>query len=234
MTTDPPTAVGSAQPGKPAPVDDLAVWQQRLESTLRALSDNGDGSHDIGHYQRVWRLAKRIAGGLQQPVDLLVLLASCFLHDVVALEKNDPQRAAASRLAAEKARTILTELGLTGDRLDAVAHAIESHSFSAGIAPRTIEAKILQDADRIEALGALGVARLFYVAGRMGIKLFDDADPLAQKRSPDDQRFALDHYYTKLQQLPARMNTEPGRSIAEERAKFLGDFIDTLVSEAFG
>ncbi len=181
----------------------------------------------------MWRLAKRIADGVDQPVDRLVVLAACLLHDIVHLEKNDPRRAAASRLAAEKARTILAELGFAVDRADAVAHAIEAHSYSAGIPPRTIEAKILQDADRIEALGALGIARLFYVAGRMGIRLFDDSDPRAEKRKLDDQSFALDHYYAKLQQLPTRMNTVPGRAIADERSKFVADFVNALVVEAF-
>src|SRR5579872_5780808 len=227
MSTDP-----SGRPIENTSSDeDLPSWQDQLELTLCRLAKGRDASHDLGHFRRVWRLAEQIARKVGEPVDPLVLLASAYLHDVVIVEKNDPQRGHASKLAAEKARAILSDLGFPPARLDAVAHAIEAHSFSAGIPPVTIEAKIVQDADRIEALGALGIARLFYVAGRMGRELFDEKDPRAEHRVLDDQRFALDHYARKLRQLPERMNTIPGREIAQERARFVDRFVDELIAE---
>ncbi|MFA9353024.1 hydrolase, partial [Escherichia coli] len=75
---------------------------------------------------------------------------------------------------------------------------IEAHSFSAKIAPETLEAKIVQDADRLEALGAIGLARVFAVSGALGVALFDAEDPFARQRGLDDKQYALDHFQTKL------------------------------------
>lgn len=161
-----------------------------------------------------------------------MLLAAAFLHDVAPIEKNDPRRAQASRLAAAHAVEMLAALGFPAARLDAVAHAIEAHAYSAGIVPVSPEARVLQDADRLEALGAIGIARTFYVAGRMGSELFDARDPLARERTLDDRRYALDHFHTKLLRLPETMTTEPGRRLARQRAavleRFVGDLLDEL------
>ena len=208
----------------------LDEWQRRLEAVVigRGVSD---GSHDIGHCRRVGRIARQIAGALDEPVDLLVLVAAAYLHDIVSLEKNDPRRAEASRMAASQSRNILSGLDFPRDKLDAVTHAIEGHSYSAGIAPRTIEAKILADADRMETLGAIGIARIFYVGGRIGTKLFNEDDPLAQNRPLDDLRFSLDHFYTKILTLAETMNTVPGRALADERTHFIKHFLSVMLSE---
>ena len=120
------------------------------------VAGGDDGSHDVGHLARVWanaRVILAVEGG-----DGEVLAASVLLHDCVHVEKSSPLRSQASRLAAERGRGILGEMGWERSRIEAVAHAIGAHSFSAGIAPVTVEARILQDADRLEAIGASGVA----------------------------------------------------------------------------
>ena len=213
-------------------IDDLPMWRDRFEAALRTLPANDDGSHDLSHYRRVWSLAQRIAAGVTEPVDRLVVLAAAYLHDVVSVEKSDPRRAQASLLAAEEARTMLAAMGFPADRIEAVAHAIHAHSFSAGVPPETIEAKIIQDADRIEALGAIGIARTFYVAGRMGSQLFHPDDPLGHDRPHDDRTYAVDHFFLKMLRLPDTMQTEPGRAIAHERAAVVARFLDDLVAEA--
>src|SRR5690606_8932965 len=109
------------------------------------------GAHDLAHILRVFRNAMRIQaveGG-----DARVLTAAVLLHDCVAVEKSSPLRARASTLAAEKASGVLAALGWDESEIGAVGHAIAAHSFSAGIAPETLEAKILQDADRLDAIG---------------------------------------------------------------------------------
>lgn len=209
----------------------LDEWQRRLEAAVIGRSVSGDGSHYIGHCRRVWRVARQIAGDMDEPVDLLVLIAAAYLHDIISLEKNDPKRAEASRMAASEARIVLSALGFPAGKLDGVAHAIEAHSYSAGIAPLTAEARILQDADRMETLGAIGIARIFYVGGRIGTKLFDEDDPLAQNRPLDDLRFSLDHFYTKILTLAHSMNTAPGHALAEERTRFVEEFLMVLLSE---
>jgi len=208
---------------------ELTHWQARLME-MAASADTGDGAHDASHLERVWRAAGTLLDAHTE-ADRLVVLAACHLHDLVNLPKHHPDRAQASRLAAELATRLLTDAGFPADRLDAVAHAIEAHSFSAGIAPRTIEASIVQDADRLDALGAVGLARLYYTAGRMGSALAHATDPLAHGRELDDRAYALDHIEAKLAALPATMRTETGARVARERLDWLRAFRDAFVRE---
>jgi uncharacterized protein len=125
----------------------------------------------------------------------------------------------------------LAQDGFPHDRLDAVAHAITAHSFSAGIKPETVEARILQDADRLEALGAIGLARMFLISGRMGGGIVDMDDPMALHRALDDKRFALDHLPVKLLHLADQMQTRTGRLMAEERTEWMLSFRTRLLAE---
>ena len=143
----------------------LSQWQPRLLALATAgLGD--DSAHDINHLQRVWRNASVLLQEHAQ-ADALTVMAACYLHDLVNLPKNHPERHLASRQAAALACRQLAELVFPAEKLAGVAHAIESHSFSANLPPHTLEAQIVQDADRIDALGAVGLARLFYTAARM-------------------------------------------------------------------
>lgn len=192
-----------------------------------------DGAHDLGHLQRVWTNAQAIA--LDEPgVDWQVLEAAVWFHDLVNLPKDSPDRARASTLSAEAAVAFLRADGFPEPKLAAVAHAIAAHSFSAGIAPETAEARIVQDADRLEALGAVGLARMFLIAGRMGGGIVDMDDPMALRRPLDDKRFALDHLEVKLLRLPDTMQTRAGRAMAEERAEWMMSFRTRLLAETGG
>jgi uncharacterized protein len=189
-----------------------------------------DGAHDLGHLDRVWKSCRLIA--LDEPgADADVLAAAAYFHDAVNLPKDSPDRAQASRLSADLAVRELAAMGFDAGRMAAVHHAIAAHSFSAGIAPETIEARILQDADRLEALGAIGLARMFLIAGQMGGALFHAADPLAMERALDDRRYALDHLDVKLFPVAAAMQTATGRRMAEERAEWMESFRTRLLHE---
>jgi uncharacterized protein len=204
------------------------------DSLLAALGTEGDdGSHDRSHLLRVWRNALAIAAD-EPECDRTVLTAAVILHDCVAVEKNSPLRSQASRLAADRARDILAALGWDGVRIALAAHAIEAHSFSAGIAPETVEARIVQDADRLDAVGAIGIARCFYVAGRMGSSLYDSADPAAAHRELDDRRFALDHFGAKLFRIAANFQTKAGQALADERTRAMQGFVRALLHEIEG
>lgn len=209
-----------------APFEDLAA---RLTATLPPQED---GSHDLSHLGRVWALVRRISAG--EGGDTEVLVAATLLHDSVAVPKNSPLRSQASRLAAENAATVLAGLSWKQARIDAVAHAVAAHSFSAGIAPETLEARILQDADRLDAIGALGIARCFYTAGRMGSAMYDPADPQARARALDDAAFALDHFAAKLFRIGGTMTTPTGRRIAREREAVMRQFVDSFIDELPG
>jgi len=206
-------------------------WEPLIIDALEdVLNTNTDGAHDIHHVIRVLKIARKIMAS-EAPVNPHVITASCLLHDCVSLPKNHPDRHTASQLAAEKARHILQRLNFSQDWIPAVEHAICSHSFSANIAPETLEAKIVQDADRIEALGYIGIARCFYTSGQLNRNLFHGSDPMGEHRELDDQSFALDHFQLKLLKLPATMTTTGGRRIAEKRAQVLKDFLVGLVDE---
>lgn len=182
-----------------------------------------DPAHDNAHLDRVWATAQTLLRDHPE-ADADIVHAACLWHDCVNLPKNHPQRAQASRMAADHAVAALRLQGFAPDKLPAVAHAIAAHSFSAGIAPQTIEAQIVQDADRLDALGAVGIARMFSVGGQLGRALVHPTDPLAQQRPLDDAAYTLDHIAVKLATLPASMQTAAGRRLAETRMAWIRAF----------
>ena len=209
----------------------MSLSERDYEAALAVLwQGQSDAAHDLAHLRRVWGNCQKIARA-EGGADMQVLMAGAYLHDLVNLPKDAPNRREASRLSAEAAVAWLRGTDFPAAKLEAVAHAIAAHSFSAGIAPETHEARILQDADRLEALGAIGLARLFAVAGQMGAQLYDPADPLAQRRALDDKAFALDHLEVKLFPLVETMQTATGREIAGERAEWVAAFRSRLLRE---
>jgi len=192
----------------------------------------GDAAHDLAHVRRVVAWARRLAQ--VEGADLGVVVPAAWLHDVVTVPKDSPDRAAASRHAAEVAMAWLRGEGYPEGKLDAVAHAVAAHSFSAGIVPQTPEAEVVQDADRLDALGAIGIARLYATAGAMGSALTHPDDPVPAEppgRPLDDRRYATDHFFAKLLRLPATMRTAAGRAEAERRRAVLRAFLDELRRE---
>lgn len=213
---------------------DLYQWQQRFEAWLSEHHSQGDAAHDISHFRRVWATAQQLAE--ESDADRLVILTACYFHDIVSLAKNHPERSRSSAMAAEQTLTILQSdfPAFPPERYAAVLHAIEAHSFSAGMAPRSEEAKIVQDADRLEALGAIGLARVFAVSGALNNILFDADDPFADRRELDDKKYALDHFQCKLLRLPETMQTEKGRAMALHNARFLVQYMAKLSAELRG
>lgn len=209
-----------------------------MNSKLRAVIDQEilrvtqvDASHGITHIKRVWNNVKKIVQHLEEEVDLEVLEIATSLHDAVSLPKNHPERHLSSKYSAQRAQEILTSTSYPEDKIREVMHAIEAHSFSRGLAPETLEAKVLQDADRIDALGAIGIARCFYVTGSMKRELYSEEDPMAQNRELNDQQFAVDHFYKKLFRLPETMQTEAGRTVALEKVAYMREFLQVLNEE---
>ncbi|HXB95104.1 MAG TPA: HD domain-containing protein [Puia sp.] len=214
----------------------LTEWESRFAGYWLEQQSAGDGSHDLGHFRRVWKAARFIAREEGGSPDLLVLLASAYFHDLVALPKDHPQRRESSRLSAERTEQLLDQRwpDFPRGKIEGVRHAILAHSFSAGVPAKTVEAMILQDADRLEAVGAIGVARTFYTAGMLNAQLFDAGDPLAKEREPNDRQYALDHFQVKLFRLPAMMNTATARRLAEKNADWMRGFVEKLCSEIAG
>lgn len=209
------------------PSAELTVLRAQVRAQVSERMQ-ADAAHDIGHLDRVWTTAQTIA---PDGADLRVLMAASYLHDLVNLPKTDPDRARASRLSADAAEPILRDLGFDDAAIAATRHAIEAHSFSAGIPPTSPEAAALRDADRLDALGAIGLARWFAVSAAMGSRFYEAEDPFALSRPLDDRRFALDHWRVKLGQLKDGMLTDGGAAMAKARHAEMVRFLETLAAE---
>ena len=203
------------------------IWTERFEAFL--AGNDADNAHDLGHVRRVVRAAHALA--LEEGAELAVVLPAAWLHDCVAVPKDSPLRSQASRLAAERAVEFLTQAGYPQGHLEAIGHAIHAHSFSAKVEPATVEARVVQDADRLEALGAIGLCRCIVTGEAMRRPLFHPEDPFWEGREPDDSRWSLDHLPVKLLTLAATMRTKAGQTEARRRTAFLETFLEQLRSE---
>jgi uncharacterized protein len=207
-------------------------WQKTFED-WHAVQPQNDGSHDAGHFRRVWQNCELLLHENKVVLDKIVLLAAAYFHDLVNPPKNSPDRPFASRLSADAALVLLRGMNYPLDEAQEknLHHVIAVHSFSANLPAETIEAKLFQDADRLEALGAVGLARMFCVMGQMGGSLWDQDDPLGEHRELDDKKFSIDHIELKLRKVAQMMKTPAGLKIAEERMKFVDDFRLQLLNE---
>lgn len=202
--------------------------RQKLESImLKHTDDHVDPGHDLSHVRRVAAWMVRLDPALPQAE----VEAAAFLHDVINLPKNSPDRADASRRSADVARDELPRLGFEAGAVERVAQAIEDHSYSRGVVPRSELGRVLQDADRLEALGAIGLMRTFSTGALMGAAYFAPGDPWAVERELDDLRFTIDHFATKLLGLASTLNTDAGRAEGSRRVATMRGFLDALGDE---
>jgi uncharacterized protein len=204
----------------------------RLQDQCRAfLSDltPADAAHDINHIKRVVKNAAYL-GDIEKS-NSLVTVPAAWLHDCVAVAKNSPLRAQGSKMAAEAATNFLASNTYPEELLPEVFHAIEAHSYSAKIPTRTLEAAVVQDADRLDSLGAIGIARCLLVGGRLNSPLYCGSDPFCEERNPDDSQYTIDHFYAKLFHLPRTMKTDAGRQEAQRRAGLMRQYLDDLRKE---
>ena len=185
-----------------------------------------DPAHDITHVKRVVQNTLRLTEA--ENGNAGVTVPAAWLHDCVSVAKNSPLRAQASKLAAQEAVRFLESVDYTPELLSEIYHAIEAHSFSANINTETLEARIVQDADRLEAVGAIGITRCFLTGGSMGTPLYESSDPFAENRDPDDRSYTLDHFYCKLLGLAETMKTEAGKAEAIKRTDYMREFLQQL------
>jgi len=206
----------------------LDQLEEKLVTVVSELSVS-DSAHDLTHVKRVVKNARQLA--MTENANLDIVIPAAWLHDVVILPKNDPNRAMASQLAADKACELLVALRYPEHNLSAVHHAIKAHSYSASVEALSLEAKIIQDADRLDALGAIGLARCFMVSGALNRPLYHWQDPFAETRPLDDSQYCVDHFYQKLLTLTDKMNTDSAREIAAKRSDYMRGFLEQLGSE---
>lgn len=196
----------------------------------RRMAENPfqDPGHDLFHFIRVALWTIRLGQGRLDPA---CAIAAALLHDIVNVPKNSPDRSRASELSAQVAREILPRYGFSTEEIQEIAEAVRDHSFSRGAVPQRQLGKCLQDADRLESLGSIGLMRLISTGCRMGAQYFDPADPWAKKRDLDDLRYSTDHFFTKIFKLPETMNTAAGKKEALHRAQQMRAFLEQLGEE---
>jgi uncharacterized protein len=202
---------------------------QTLQAIARAACDGADSAHDFQHVLRVAANARAICAA--ENADAAVVVPAALLHELFNYPKNHPDSARSGEVCAERALAVLGDEGWSPDAAERVAACIRVHGFSRGIDPDTLEAKVLQDADRLDAIGAVGVARCFATGAVMRQPFYDPADPLCAHREPDDKRWSVDHFFRKLLKIPATLHTATARKIAEDRARFMTAFLDQLRRE---
>lgn len=194
-----------------------------------------DPSHDINHIQRVLNMAIKI--GEEDGADLEILIPATIFHDAIIYPKNDPRSKRASDKSALFAKRVLRSKILSygnypADKIDQVMLCISECSFSKGIQGSTLESKILQDADKLEATGAISIMRTFTSGGLMNRGLYNPDDPFCQKELPSGvSQFSLDLFYQRLLRVKDLMHTKAAQKIAERRHLLLLNFIQELKLE---
>ena len=201
----------------------------RLEKIAREAARTAEPAHDFGHVRRVAANARTIADA--EGADMDVVLPAALLHELFSLPKDHPDSPRSGALCAERAAEALRGEGYPEAHIESIAYCIRVHPFSLGVVPRTLEAQVLQDADRLDALGAVGVARCFAVGAALSRPFYDPDDPFARARPLDDKCWTLDHFGRKLLRLPETLHTGTARAIARERTAFIEAFLGQWARE---
>lgn len=207
-------------------MDVLTDLKREIESRIK-----NDPAHDLAHTMRVYKNAKKICK--KENADEKLVLSCALLHDIVSFPKSDKRSKLSAVKSAQESKKILKKYDFTPAEIQIICNAIRDHSFSRNRIPETVEGKILQDADRLDAIGAIGIARVFAVGGYENRPFYNEEDPFCTRRSPDDKTWTLDHFYKKLLKLESLMNTKSGKIEAKKRSRILKDFLAQLGREIY-
>ncbi|HID64055.1 MAG TPA: HD domain-containing protein [Anaerolineae bacterium] len=188
-----------------------------------------DAAHDFDHVLRVLALAERI--GQAEGADMEIVRAAVLLHDVARAEEERTGLCHA-QAGAERARQILA--GHPANKVEAVAQAIASHRFRDELSPQTLEAKVLYDADKLDAIGAIGIARAYALAGKRGRRLWAKSPTTSASESGSSDQTPVHEFVFKLSRLKDSLFTNAARQIAEDRHRYMVDFFARLEAEVRG
>jgi uncharacterized protein len=200
----------------------LAHVQTEVQNRFQHSTDL---AHRWDHVNRVYKLALFIAE--RESADRFIVALAALMHDLghtVKHGQNEHHSEVSARIASE----IMQKHHFPIDLQDAVEHAILAHSFSRGIEPETKEARVVHDADQLDALGAIGIMR-WAITGTQHCTpqtaLYDFDDPFAEQHPLDDRRYMLDHFFKKLLKLTNMMSTPTGQSLAKQRTAFMRTYL---------
>ena len=207
---------------------DVDLWA-RLEREARSRAERTEPAHDFFHVERVVKNALKIAR--EEGASETIAGTAALLHELFNLPKSHPDSARAGDICAEHARELLVREGAPSELVPPICAAIRDHAFSKGVVPDALESRVLQDAARLDALGAIGMARMWATCADMKRPFYSPEDPFCSSRAPDDKSWGLDHVYKKLLVVPERLHLPTSRRLAEERVRFIHAFLDQLGRE---
>ena len=210
---------------------DPALWS-RLEAEARIRSRGREPAHDFFHVQRVVQNTRIIARGEKLGGDDAdVAATAALLHELFNLPKDHPDSSRAGDICAEHALELLACENAPRGMIERVASAIRDHAFSKGVVPEALTSRVLQDADRLDAIGAIGLARMWATSADMKRPFYAPEDPFCDSREPNDKEWGLDHVFKKLLQIPERLHTATAKELARPRIAFLYTYLDQLRDE---
>ncbi len=212
-------------------MDKNRIIQETISYVKQELAD-AEGGHDWFHIERVWKLSKHIAAVEQ--VDGFVVELGALLHDIADSKFNNGNE----NLGPQKAAQFLDSKGLPSETIAHIQNIIEHISFKGGNQAQTFHSKelsVVQDADRLDAIGAIGIARTFNYGGYKNRKLYDPSIPPKLDMTKEEYKKStaptINHFYEKLLLLKDRMNTDTGRALAEERHQLMENYLEAFYKE---
>jgi len=204
-------------------IDDYEIEMKEIDVFVRGLCSSVPyNTHHYDHILRVHNLCVKI--GQHYPVDFVVLRAAALLHDIGHFSEDF--KVCHAEISAQFTVNLLTERHWPKQKIDSISYAVKNHRYSKGVIPVTLEARILQDCDRLEALGAVGITRV--LSYDLELPLYDIDRPF---KDLEDKAFRINHFYNKILKLKDGMHTDIAKELANERDDFIRGFLKQFKSE---
>ena len=205
----------------------------RARQMAEQLFEGEPGSHDWEHTLRVYRLCGEL--GPREGADLVVLSVAAFLHDIGRCHQDASRgRVCHAAQGAKMAAGLVADLPLAETQKTNVVHCVRAHRFRKEPHPETIEARVLFDADKLDAIGAVGIARAYQFAGEVGARLHNPNHDVSHTRAYSREDTGYREYQVKLRHIKDRMLTDAGRRVAESRHGFMTGFFERFLKEIEG
>ncbi len=206
---------------------------EKIKKHAKEIFSNSRGSHDWEHTLRVYELSLHI--GKKENADLPILKISALLHDI-GRENQDKSngKICHAEKGAELARDLLSTFEIDKEKIDKIVHCIKTHRFRGNNIPNSKEAKILFDADKLDAIGAVGIGRAFLFSGEIGARLHNPDVDIGKTEQYTKEDTAYREFLVNLKKIKDRMLTNEGKKIAEKRHDFMIKFFDRLNKEVKG
>ncbi len=205
----------------------------QIKNQAKKFFKNAKGSHDFSHTERVYALCMRI--GKKEKVDLRILKLAALLHDIGREEETKSEgKICHAKRSAVLAKRLLEKYKFDKKKIDKIIHCIETHRFRGKDKPKSKEARVLFDADNLDAIGAVGIGRAFLFAGEIGAKLHNKGIDVLKTKGYSREDTAYREFMVKLRKIKDRTLTGEGKRLARQRHKFMVNFFKRLDKEVEG